>query len=185
MKKRIILLLIITFTMASTYKEPDYKLVKKDDNIEVRQYSEYVIAKTSILNENLDEDSNLFRKLGGYIFGNNTENPSIPMTVPVITRNTDSEYEMIFFMLSVDKPEDLPKPTNKDVFLEVMDIGKTISIRFGMWATDERVSYYKTILDKYIADNDLEINSELMIAQYNSPWAVPPFRKNELIYKIK
>ena len=27
--------------------------------------------------------------------------------------------------------------------------------------------------------------SPLMVAQYNSPWALPPFRKNELLYTIK
>ena len=91
----------------------------------------------------------------------------------------------MFFMLHVEKPEDLPAPTNKDVILDMVDIGKTISITFGMWATDTRVSYYKQILDQYVAENSLEIESELMIAQYNSPWAIPPFRKNELIYKIK
>ena len=36
-----------------------------------------------------------------------------------------------------------------------------------------------------INENNLEINSELMVAQYNSPWTLPPFRKNELLYKIK
>ena len=54
-----------------------------------------------------------------------------------------------------------------------------------MWATEKRVNYYKKKLDKYIADSNLEIVSSLMVAQYNSPWAVPPFRKNELIYRIK
>ena len=43
----------------------------------------------------------------------------------------------------------------------------------------------KKILDQYIKDNNIEIVSNLMVAQYNSPWALPPFRKNELIYKIK
>ena len=88
-------------------------------------------------------------------------------------------------MLSVDSPDQLPRPTNDAVLLETMEIGKAISISFGMWATEARVASYKKILDQYINENNIEVDSNLMVAQYNSPWALPPFRKNELIYKIK
>jgi hypothetical protein len=107
------------------------------------------------------------------------------MTAPVITQNNNDDYNMIFFMLDAKNPEELPIPNNQNVILEKMDIGKTISITFGMWATDDRVARYKPILDKYINDNKIEVLSALMVAQYNSPWAIPPFRKNELIYRIK
>ena len=184
-KINFIYLLLLSIALTGTYKEPEYTLIKKDGEIEVRQYSTYVIAKTLIKKIELREDDNMFRTLGQYIFGKNSINEYIPMTVPVITQNNNENYEMMFFMLHVEKPEDLPAPTNKDVILDTIDIGKVIAITFGMWATDTRVSYYKQTLDQYVAENSLEIESELMIAQYNSPWAIPPFRKNELIYKIK
>ena len=66
-----------------------------------------------------------------------------------------------------------------------MKIGKTISITFGMWATKDRIAKNKQKLDKYIRQNHIQVNSTLMIAQYNSPWTMPPFRKNELIYQIQ
>jgi len=31
---------------------------------------------------------------------------------------------------------------------------------------------------------DLKQKGGFMIAQYNSPWALPPFRKNEVMVKI-
>jgi hypothetical protein len=184
-KINFIYLLLLSTALAGIYKEPEYTLIKKDGEIEVRQYSSYVIAKTLIKKIELHEDDNMFRTLGQYIFGKNSINEYIPMAVPVITQNNNENYEMMFFMLHVEKPQDLPIPTNKDVTLEMVDIGKAISITFGMWATDTRVSDYKEILDQYITENSLEIESELMVAEYNSPWAIPPFRKNELIYKIK
>ena len=184
-KINFIYLVLLSIALTGTYKEPEYTLIKKDEEIEVRQYSSYVIAKTSIKKSEVHEDDNMFRILAQYIFGKNSINEYIPMTAPVITQNNNENYEMMFFMLHADKPKDLPTPTNNDVILEIVNIGKTISITFGMWATDTRVSYYKEILDQYISENTLEIESELMVAQYNSPWAIPPFRKNELIYKIK
>ena len=106
------------------------------------------------------------------------------MTAPVITQNTNDNYDMIFFMLDVQKPEDLPAPNDQRISLEQMEIGKTISISFGMWATEKRIQNYKEKLDNYINQKKIQVKSTLMIAQYNSPWALPPFRKNELLYAI-
>ena len=179
-------ILIIFFSMATseTLKNPEFILVEKHGDIEVREYSEYVIAKTSISQGDMELNNNMFRTLAGYIFGGNNKSQSIPMTAPVITKNDESSYDMIFFMLDANKPEDLPLPNSNNVSIEMMDLGKTISITFGMWATDSRVKYYKKKLDKHIKDNNIQIKSPLMVAQYNSPWAMPPFRKNELLYKI-
>jgi len=184
-KINFIYLILLSMALSDIYKEPQYDLIKKDGKIEVRQYSEYVIAKTSLNQGDTKEDNNMFRTLAGYIFGGNINNQSIPMTAPVITKNNGSDYDMIFFMLDVDSPDQLPSPNNQNVVLENMEIGKAVTITFGMWATESRVEYYKELLDEYIVENNLKIDSELMVAQYNSPWAIPPFRKNELIYKIK
>ena len=51
--------------------------------------------------------------------------------------------------------------------------------------TEGNETTFQSGADEYILENNLKIDSDLMVAQYNSPWAIPPFRKNELIYKIK
>ena len=179
-----IYLILLSMTLTAT-KEPQYDLIKQDGKIEIRQYPEYVIAKTSVKQVDVNQSNNMFRTLAGYIFGGNTNNQSIPMTAPVITQNNNLNYSMIFFMLEAKELKDLPAPNNKNISLEYMGIGKTISISFGMWATEKRVNYYKEKLDKYIKENYIQVQSPLMVAQYNSPWALPPFRKNELLYTIK
>ena len=166
-------------------KEPDYQIIKKEETIEIREYPSYIVARTSMNNNQSEEDNSMFRTLANYIFGGNNNNQSIPMTAPVITHSNDGSYDMIFFMLDANTIESLPKPNNKNISIEKMDIGKSIAISFGMWATDKRVNKYKRKLDKYIAENNIELISDVMVAQYNSPWTLPPFRKNELIYKIK
>ncbi len=170
--------------VSDSYKEPNFTVISKYDNIEIRQYDKYVIAKTSIPKKNSSLDDNMFSVLAGYIFGGNNQGKSIPMTTPVITKESDSSYDMIFFMLDSNTPNDLPRPNSSKINLETFSMGKIISIRFGMWATKERVLKYKTILDQFIKDNNITISSNLMIAQYNSPWIMPPFRRNELMYQI-
>ena len=50
MNKIYFLIITLSFTMLlgeSKYKEPEFTLVSKDSNIEIREYSKYVVAKTS------------------------------------------------------------------------------------------------------------------------------------------
>jgi hypothetical protein len=39
-------------------------------------------------------------------------------------------------------------------------------------------------LIKSLKDEDIGTYGEIMVAQYNSPWVPPPFRKNEIIISI-
>jgi len=184
-KINIYLIILLTMAFSESYKEPEYTLISKNGKIEVREYTEYIVAKTSIEKTTLEMNNSMFRVLAGYIFGGNSKRESIPMTAPVITEENNSSYNMIFFMLDADKIDDLPIPNNQDISIEVMNIGKTISISFGMWANEDRIDRNKRKLDKYIRSNHIQVESDMMVAQYNSPWTMPPFRRNELIYRIK
>ena len=69
---------IFTFIMAGFLNggqlyEPEYKLIEKDSNIEIRQYSDILLATTKV-DEKYEEGaaSSGFRVLANYIFGNNS-----------------------------------------------------------------------------------------------------------------
>ena len=127
-----ILIIFLSMALSESIKEPEFTLISKSKDIELRNYPEYVVARTSINKANFQENNNMFRKLASYIFGSNSNNSSIPMTAPVITQNSSAGYDMIFFMLSVESPDELPKPINDSIILETMEIGKAIAISFGM-----------------------------------------------------
>ena len=59
--------------MSDSYKEPEFTLINKNDNIEIRQYDKYVIARTSISKTNSSLDNSMFSVLAGYIFGANNK----------------------------------------------------------------------------------------------------------------
>ena len=105
-------------------QEPAFTLIDKSGNIEIREYSENIIAKTSILNEDGQMDNSMFRTLAGYIFGGNDRQQSIPMTTPVITSKKENSYSMIFFMLDVKDKKDLPSPNSSNVKIETINLGK-------------------------------------------------------------
>jgi len=168
---------------ADKYKEPAYKLIDKLSNIEIRDYSSYVIARTS-LNIDLKEDNNMFRILASYIFGGNERNESIPMTAPVTTYSDNEDYHMIFYMLDADSPQDLPKTDGQSIDFEEFTLGRCAVISFSWFTSNNRVHYYTDLLKDYVLENNLSTKSPYMVNRYDPPWRLPFLRRNEILVQI-
>ena len=181
----IILLFLQNSIMA--IETPNFKLIKKEGEFEIREYEPMVIAMTKVNSGYREASSTGFRRIANYIFGGNQKQMEIKMTAPVITDvpNVKGMYDILFVMPSQHKFDDLPIPDNDNVELKVKELGKTAVIQFGGWATESRATHYKEKLEQFIETSGYEINSDYMVAQYNSPWALPPFRRNEIIIMIK
>tara|TARA_B100000767_G_scaffold74877_1_gene71448 strand:+ start:2618 stop:3133 length:516 start_codon:yes stop_codon:yes gene_type:complete len=165
---------------------PKYKILKKDKKIQIRDYESAVVAKTYVTDNFKEASSTGFRRIANFIFGGNSKGKNISMTAPVVVSKdyNTNKHEVFFFMPREYKIETLPKPSLESVVLENKSLGKVASISFGGWATEKSILYNKEILKKYLKKNSYEILDNFMVAQYNSPWALPPFRKNEIIVKI-
>ncbi len=183
--KNLIFICLLSIMISEKYNEPNFELIQKNNNIEIRQYGENIIAKTSLKNGDINQNSSMFRTLADYIFGNNTQSKKIPMTTPVMTRYDNSSYDMIFFMLDTKEIKDLPEPVNQDVVIEKVSLNKVVVIQFSWWASEKNITKHESILREYIVENNLEVTSSLMVAQYDPPFTLPNFRRNELMYQIK
>ena len=183
----LLLISIIILNVAMAIETPKHTLVKKENGFEIRQYDSMIIATTKVRSDYSDAASTGFRRIASYIFGANSANMSINMTAPVLTNSLESQdnYEIQFVMPSKHLFEDLPRPNSQNVTLKKVNLGKTAVLRFGGWATKERASKYKYKLRDLLLSNGYTANGTFMVAQYNSPWAIPPFRKNEIIVQIK
>ena len=178
---------IIILNKAMAIETPKHTLVKKENGFQIRQYDSMIIATTSVRSDYSDAASTGFRRIASYIFGGNSASMSIEMTAPVLINTPDPEdiYEIQFVMPSEHSMEDLPQPNSPNVTLKKVNLGKTAVMRFGGWATKDRASHYQNKLNDLLAANGYTVNGIFMVAQYNSPWAIPPFRKNEIIVQIK
>ena len=183
-----IITILGTIGLIMAIEKPTFKLLEKNGNIEIRVYDPMVIAKT-LVEESYDSAlSKGFRRIANYIFGGNDKEMSISMTAPVISKKSKKNpglYEVSFVMPKKYTLEDLPKPNFSSVKLEKANLGKVICIKFGGWATEKRVERYQTDLIKSITAMGLESKGDFLVAQYNSPWALPPFRKNEILIQLK
>ena len=139
--KLIIIIIFTSMIFSETYKEPNYSLLKKDGNIEIRQYNSYLIAKTSIPVDGKD-DNNMFRTLASYIFGNNENNESIPMTAPVTTYQDNDKYNMVFYMLDAKSIDDMPNPNGQDIVFESFELGKCAVVDFICFANEFVINFF-------------------------------------------
>ena len=78
----------------------------------------------------------------------------------------------------------LPKPNSSNVEIADRELDSVATISFGGWATGNRVKKFQKELDSWISQQGLKKIGNFMVAQYNSPWALPPFRHNEIMVRI-
>ena len=181
------IILILWISIAMSLETPKYKLLEKESNFEIREYSQFIIAKTNVENDYELATSTGFRRIANYIFGGNNKNIQIPMTAPVISTSPSilpESYEVMFFMPSSYSINTLPKPNLDSVKIQNKNLEKVGVIKFGGWATKKKCFMYHQKLEKWLNMKSIKFDSIFMVAQYNSPWALPPFRKNEIFVKI-
>ena len=178
---------IIILNEAMAIETPEHTFIRKENGFEVREYAPMIVATTHVKSDYSDAASIGFRRIASYIFGGNSASMSIAMTAPVLTNTPEPEnfYEIQFVMPSEHSMENLPQPNSQNVTLKKVNLGRTAVLRFGGWATKDRASHYKSKLSDLLIASGYTVNGAFMVAQYNSPWAIPPFRKNEIIVQIK
>ena len=83
------LFFLLPYSTTMANEEASYKVVHKNENYEIRYYSDRLVVQ--VMNKN---DNNGFRKLFNYISGANNTSEEIKMTVPVTQIKKDNESFM-------------------------------------------------------------------------------------------
>ena len=182
------ILFTVGIILGSELETPAYQLIEKDGQFEIRKYDPMIIAITEINSNYRESTSTGFRRIANYIFGENDQNMEIAMTAPVISSspvNNDGIYDVAFVMPSKHSLSNLPDPNYNNVIVKEENLGKIAILRFGGWATEDKVIKYQKKLEMILIKKRYPINGDFMVAQYNSPWALPPFRRNEIMVPIK
>ena len=174
----------VSNTMLET---PEYELIKKSGSFEIRKYAPMVMARTQVSSDYNEATSRGFSRIANYIFGGNDGSVEIAMTAPVITGSpvdANGTYEIAFVMPKAYDKIKLPKPNSPNVEIVDRELDSVATISFGGWATASRVKKFQKKLDNWISQQGLKKIGNFMVAQYNSPWALPPFRHNEIMVRF-
>lgn len=164
-----------------------YNIIKKIEQIEIRQYPEVVLAVA----ENNTNDS-AFGLLFQYISGNNTKKSKIAMTAPVITSEkinmttpviTKNNY-MAFPIPSSYSKNTVPTPTNPAVRIESQPKKQMAVLRFSGRASDASVQKYIKELTTILNTYKILMNGDPVLMRYNSPFTPGFLRRNEVAIEI-
>ncbi len=206
----IAVLWIIIPMVINHVKEPDFKIIKSERNIQLRQYAPYIVAEVKVSGERGAAASQGFRLIAGYIFGGNQsktgsasktgaekiamtapviqqkDNEKIAMTAPVIQQLTDDGSWTVQFVMPKEYTlATLPTPNDKRVELKQVASKQWLTIKFsGTWSKANIEKRFKQLMD-YANSNNLKTVGAPRTAFYNAPWTLPPFRRNEVMIEIK
>jgi len=186
-----------------SYETPEYKVLVKAGNREIRQYQPYIVAKTTVPGNFEDAQRMAFRILAGYIFGANEKKQKIAMTGPVVQKTTpESEkiamtgpvvqrpgaegWVMTFMMPSAYTLQNLPEPKDKRVRFEIIPSKYLAAIRYSWSGKKSRNDKKARELQDWLAGmKEYKAVSSPMYAGYNPPWTLPFLRRNEMLIEVE
>jgi hypothetical protein len=160
-----------------------YAVIKEYPDFEIRRYEPAVFSTVLLDAESYKETSgNGFRTLAGYIFGGNEREESIAMTSPVVMEFGDKS-KMKFMVPSGYAMDSLPKPNNKNIRFESEGSKIMAAVRFGGWASDEKIKEHENKLSAALEAEGIEYNGNFSFLGYNPPYEVTN-RRNEVVTEL-
>ena len=168
-------------TTVNSIEEPAYTVERawESEQIEIRRYAPRVMAVTTM--QGNDDDG--FRVLAGYIFGGNATEQKIAMTAPV-QQSMAGKAEMAFMMPAEYALEDLPTPDDERVGFEEAPAYTAAVIQFSGWASADKADEHWQRLRQFLIAEEIDIEGEPTLNQYNPPWTLPFLRRNEIIVPV-
>jgi hypothetical protein len=187
-KRSILTLIIIQFIGVMAFaktEEQKYRVVHSDAGFEVRFYPSATLATVYSSAKSYKELSGPgFRKLAGYIFGDNSTDTKISMTSPVHMNINNSQSSMSFVMPSSYTADILPAPDDKDVKIEKTVDEYVAAIKFSGYASDEDIVTYSRKLKKLLDEKGISYYGNFRYLGYDPPFK--PFgRRNEIIVSVR
>lgn len=173
------------------YKTPDletpkYKVLKRTDLYEVRDYEPFIVVETQ---GDRFTGSKGFKDVTNYIFGKNASGERIHMTTPVLTKTSNDSQSDVYIQIVLplqSQLSKLPAPLVDSVKLREMPGGFMAAMRFSGLANEEEVMKMEKLLRSAITADGLNAKEGFMVARYNDPGRTWSFiMRNEVLISIE
>lgn len=185
--------------MARDYEQPPYTVTAPHDTFEVRDYAPHLEARIRVAGDYTSAVSEGFRALAGYIFGGNSPGARIEMTTPVSAAAgtridmtapvsasaADGSWSVAFMMPSPWTLQTLPRPDDPRIELVEVPGGRWAARTFSGRARNDRVRDELASLRQAVAAAGLEVTGAELVSQFDPPWTLGPWRRNEVLLPVR
>ena len=172
---------IVGSIFSSRVSEPNYERIAINKGYEIRKYDPFLEAITVVDGSYKSGISEGFRRVGGYIFGNNTKKQSITMTAPVLsTAISATKTRISFVMPEGSKLSDMPSPVDKRVKLISTPAHTVAVLRFKGPINAQRIEMQEDKLLELLKKDGIKVIGKPRSARYNPPWTFPLVARNEI-----
>jgi len=205
--KKIIGFIVVVFLFtgigvkyAMAVEKVEYKVIKKDNKFEIRDYSSHILAVTMVDGKLEDAGNQAFGILFRYISGSNwpkgkpagkisetksVKGDKIAMTAPVGQVKEKDKWAVSFMMPKEYTMGTIPKPSNSKVSLRKMPERQMAVFRYsGNWS-EKDYQKAKGKLMAWVKTEGLKVTGEPEWARYNAPFMPSIFRRNEILLPIR
>jgi hypothetical protein len=189
-------IVLFAFPMTShSTEEPDYKLVQKLEDIEIRQYDNYAVAEVAVPGPASKAGSLAFPILAGYIFGKNKGERKFAMTAPVTQAVEPVKLEMTAPVTQTAAPggfrvqfvlpkgvtmANAPEPLDTRVTLRDIEPSRVAVIRYSGFWSDANYDRHLAKLQAALHAANLAWVGEAVYSRYNAPFTPWFLRRNEI-----
>jgi hypothetical protein len=171
---------LISTSRAAT-ETPEYKVIRKDGDVEIRDYPALPIATTAM---NDDGMNGSFGQLFRFITGSNEGAEKIDMTSPVLIDTAKDKKTMSFIMPRKAVEKGVPKPADDNVKLGRIEASRFAVLRFGGGRTTENQRATVEKLRAWLEGQKIPGNGDPIFAYYDPPWTPVFLRRNEVMIRI-
>ena len=182
----LLFVLLAWFMLPKFLEQPKYKVVRKENDIEVRSYDKILMSSVKVNGNQYNALRNGFQPLVRYIGAKERVSEKISMTAPVIqTTNDETEnWTVSFAMPSKYNIDNLPKPTNDDIYFEEIQPSLAAVIRFSGVADTNLLNQKASVLKRWLELNGYTESSSPKFLFYNDPTTPGFLRRNEVMIII-
>ncbi len=177
--------------------EPAYKVIGSAGPLQIRQYASRLAASVTVPGDEVVARSAGFRRLAGFIFGENTANTSIEMTAPVaqssekiamtapVVQAQGPEGWTITFYMPVNYTEaTLPKPNDPGIRIGTLPAETYAVYRFSGLPGAGPVHRGEAILAANLKNSGWRPAGDPVVWFYDPPWTLPFARRNEVAVPV-
>lgn len=187
---------------ASAYESPEYAVIETLEGFEVREYAPYVVVETPVALEGESGSRNTaFRRLFGYISGNNLARREMAMTTPVVQaeqqgetiamtspvgegEQDDGRVWMQFVLPSSMAFEDAPQPLDASLRIRQVGVERVAALRYSGSSGQRRFESMRQQIMAALDNSEWRPVGTPRSAVYNGPFTPGFMRRNEVLVPV-